>query len=162
LRRLACLSLLALAACGQGDDHAAQRIVLDDLAVRASQPLPSPDVAGALWAEQPGGALTFGKPGAQPLLTLACSGATAHITRHAPAEPAAKALFALIGNGTVARIKADESEGEWLSVLRAQDSALRVFVGSGPVAATLAGAGTLNLAGSPLPGQLLARCRQPG
>lgn len=130
--------------------------------MRASQPHPSPDVAGALWAEQPGGALTFGKPGAQPLLTLACSGATARITRHAPAEPAAKALFALIGNGTVARIKADESEGEWLSVLRAQDSALRVFAGSDPIVATLPGAGTLNLAGSPLPGQLLARCRQLG
>lgn len=119
------------------------------------------DVTGAAWVEQTDGTLAFGKSGAEPLLSLACSARTARITHHAPAEPGAKALFALVGNGAIARIHADESEGEWLSVLIAQDAALRVFAGSGLVTATLPGAGRLNLAGSPLPGQLLARCRQP-
>lgn len=160
---LALPAFLLLAACGQqAGDVPVERIALDDLPERSSAPMPAPDVTGAAWAEQPNGDLTFGKPGAKPILTLACSARTARITRHAFAEQGAKALFALIGNGAVARIMADEDEGKWLSVVAADDPALNVFAADGPIAATLPGAGTLNLAGSPLPGQLLARCRQPG
>lgn len=160
---------LALAACGEPADNAVQRIALGESRAGPTV-VGSPDTAGAQWAVRDGGSeIIFAKAGEPPFLTIRCeAGETARpglrIVRHAPADPGAKALFALIGNGRVARIEIDaRREGEswrWEAALPAADERLAVLDGGGAVEATLPGAGTINLAGSALPGELLARCRE--
>lgn len=152
---------LLLAACGPQGDNAIARIALDDAAQAQQGPTlsPSPDVTDAKWqANSAQDSVTFGKPSTQPLFTLACKDGQVTLTRHAPADKGAKALFALIGNGVVSRIKVDEKGDEWAGALPADDPQLAVFAKPGSVEATLPGAGTLKLSGSPLPRDLLARC----
>lgn len=162
MRPLPVLVLLALASCGQRGDEAAQRITLEEVAYGPAAMQSSPDTNGAAWQGAGGGpAIRFGKPGAPPLLTMACAQGHIRITRHAPADPGAKALLALIGNSRIARIHSDAKDGEWFSALPADDPALAVFSGTGAIEATWPGAGTLNLAASPLASALVARCRKP-
>ena len=170
---VAFMSLLLLAACGEGGDAPvqAQRISLDDARVTVAEPLLSPDTAGAGWtvsADQQ--AIAFGRPGAEPFLTLACdlreAPATLTVIRHVPARPGQKALFPVLGNGTIARFKVDAalSEGEWRweGVLTASDPQLDVFAGAGELQATLPGGGTLLIEGSSVPGEFVTWCRAGG
>lgn len=157
---------LTLTACGPQGDGAVQRVTLDELPRGPSEPLPSPDIAGATWAAAEGRAsVGFGKPGAAPFLTLDCTdGGLVRIIRHAAADPGAKAMLAVIGNGLISRLPIDAAEFQggwrWEAALPAADPGLDAFDSGGTVEATLPGAGMLTMADSELPGQFLSDCRQ--
>ena len=162
--------LVALAACGEGGDAPVegQRIAFDEIGAPARAPLPSPDTGEASWRVTPDGqAIGFGNAGAAPFLTLACRIAEVppriEIIRHAPARPGEKALFPVIGNGTIARFKLDAAlesgEWRWQGSVPADDALLEVFTGQRDLEATLPGAGTLLIAGSGIPGEFIRWCR---
>ena len=163
----------ALAGCERSADNpAAARVALDDAASGPSEPLPSPDTTGALWAasdKQPG-RLVYGVPGEAVLVSLECAdaatpGARIIITRHAPADAGAGALLALIGNRMVARVPVDAT----------QQGGKRVWQGAAPAAleqwdaladpvdatVTVPGAGIVRLNASTLPVELVSACRGP-
>lgn len=157
------LTTFLLASCGgESGNNAQSRIALDEVrtAQREGPTLsPLPDVTGAVWqGDGTQNRLSFGTPVSAPFLSLVCADNEITIIRHAPADKDAKALFALISNGQVSRIKMDEVAGEWRGTAPATDPQLSILAAPGPVEATLPGAGTLNLSGSPLPGEFLARC----
>lgn len=127
----------------------------------------SPDVApqqpkGAAWQAGPT-RLAFGVPGSAPLLTLACEGGNLIVTRHVRAEAGAKALFALIGNGRIARLPVDVAmpgeDGLWQGNFPADDPRLDVLKGGNTIEATLPGGGSLKLSPSREPERLLKDCR---
>ena len=162
------LALVALAACKPPatDDYVA-RVALDDARVHASEPLPSPDTEGALWADAgQGDRILYGKPGSAPLMALACEeggdGKRIHITRFAAADPKAKAILALIGNGHVVRLNVDATwNGRawlWEGYAAADDPALEVLTGPRRLEATIAGAGTVELNPSQRPRNLVEAC----
>jgi hypothetical protein len=161
----------ALTACERSADNpAAARVTLDNAASGPSEPLPSPDTTGALWAasnKQPG-RLVYGVPGQAVLVSLECAGAARPsariiITRHAPADAGAGALLALIGNRMVARVPVDAT----------QQGGKRVWQGAAPAGleqwdaladpvdatVTVPGAGIVRLNPSPLPMELVSACR---
>lgn len=167
------ISLLFLAACGEGGDAPvqAQRISLDDARAKVAEPLLSPDTEGARWTVTEGQqAIEFARPGAEPFLTLACDlrevPATLTIVRHVPTRPGQKALFPVIGNGTISRFKVDaalaEGEWRWEGVFPASDPQFDVFTGSREIEATLPGGGTLLIEGSRIPGEFVNWCRAGG
>ena len=104
-------ALLALAACQPpaADDYV-ERVAVGEQRAFASEPLDSPDTEFAVWALNEG-RLLYGNPGQKPLVALACEGQEVSrqvvITRFAAADPQAKALMPLIGNGHVERLKVD-------------------------------------------------------
>lgn len=124
--------------------------------------------AGAAWQAASPEQVSFGLPGQQPLLALACTHdgagvAAIRILRATRAEEGAKALFALIGNGRISRLSLDARQpgeaGQWEGVVPAADPRLDVLRGSNSIEATLPGGGTLKLPASSEPGRLLAACR---
>jgi len=160
-------------ACGEGGDAPvqAQRISLEDARAKVAEPLLSPDTAGAAWkVTDDGQAIDFGRPGAAPWLTLACdtrkAPATLTVVRHVAARPGQKALFPVLGNGTISRFKVDaalhQGEWRWEGVLPASDPQLDVFTGPRELEATLPGGGTLLIAGSRIPGEFVNWCRAGG
>ena len=162
-----------LAACGEGGDAPvqAQRITLDDARAKVAEPLLSPDPTGANWTVSGNGqAIDFGRPGAEPWLTLACdlreAPATLTVIRHVEARPGQKALFPVLGNGTVSRFKVDaaldEGEWRWEGVFPASDPQFDVFTGPRDLEATLPGGGTLLIEGSRIPGEFVNWCRAGG
>lgn len=166
--RIATLGLLALAACGQSVGAPVERLAMDRL--EASPGInAAPDAIGATWTRlDDGRSLSFGKPGRIPLLSIACrtegnAGAQMQVIRYAPADPGAKAMLALIGNGRVLRVKADairRADGwRWEGVVPARDIHLEVFAGHGSIEATLPGGGTFKTAASGEPAQLFQACR---
>jgi hypothetical protein len=169
---VAFISLLLLAACDSGDaPMQAQRISLDDARAKVAEPLLSPDTEGAGWTVSAGQqAIRFALPGAEPFLTLACdlreTPATLTLVRHAPARPGQKALFPVIGNGTISRFKVDatldEGEWRWEGALPARDPQFDVFTGPLGLEATLPGGGTLLIEGSRIPGEFVSWCRTGG
>lgn len=171
MMRIAALApLLLLAACKPPatDDYAArQHVAIGGGA--PSAPIDSPDTTDAIWAPaaRPDRVL-FGIPGQQPLMALEClrgaaGGLRIGYTRFAAADPHAEAVLALIGNGHVSRlwIDARESGGKWLwqGEVPAHEPMLDVFTGGRQVEATVPGAGSVMLKPSPLPGELVTRCR---
>jgi hypothetical protein len=169
----AVIPLLLLAACGDGADapEDAQRIALDDARAKVADPLPSPDTSEAAWTVSGNGqAINFGEPGADPLLTLACDlrnpPAKLTVIRHVVTRPGQKALFPVIGNGTISRFPVDAAlhDGEWRfeGVLPASDPKFDVFTGPREVEATLPGGGMLKIAGSRIPGEFVNWCRAGG
>ena len=175
VRRLVfCAGLLVLAACKPPavDDYV-ERVALDEAKTRASEPLPSPDTTGALWAESDRpGRILYGKPGAEPLLSLACEeGADnprIHVTRYVAADAKAKAILALIGNGHVARVPVDATwNGRawlWEGYIEAEDPGLDVLTGLRRIEATVPGGGTVEIHPSARPQHLVEVClgqRQP-
>jgi hypothetical protein len=150
-------------------DSAAARVSLIAPAGGPSEPIASPDVTGAVWAATSNPLrLVYGIPGQPVLLALECldpKGPEARltITRHAPADPGASAILALIGNGSIARIPVDAAS------LKGQ----RVWTGEAPAltpdwdalkpereaTVTVPGAGLLKLNPSPLPMALVEACR---
>ena len=122
---------------------------------------------GAAWHAE-NNALHFGVPGQQDLLSLGCEHAAdgtalLRITRLTRADDNAKALFALIGNGRIARLPLDAlragDPGVWQGAIPASDDRLDVLKGGNSLEATLPGGGTLKLPASREPGRILTECR---
>jgi hypothetical protein len=164
--------LISLAAC-QGEDEPvqAQRFSLDAARHVPTEPLASPDIAGAAWSvTKDAQAIDFARPGAKPLLSLACdlrkTPAQLRIVRHVVARPGEKALLPVIGNGTISRFKVDATlaggEWRWEGALPASDPSLDVFTGPRELEATLPGGGSLLIAGSRIPGEFVNWCRAGG
>ena len=167
------VSLLLLAACGEGNDEPvqSQRISLEEARATPAEPLRSPDTKEARWTvTNDDQAISFGLAGAEPLLTLACdlreTPATLALIRHVDARPGQKALFPVLGNGTISRFKVDaalhQGEWRWEGVLPASDPQLDVFTGPLEIEATLPGGGTVMIAGSRIPGEFVNWCRAGG
>jgi hypothetical protein len=149
----------------------AQRFSLEAVRRVPPEPLLSPDTKAAAWSVTADGqAIDFGLPGEPPMMTLACDLRTtpAHlrIIRHVVGRPGAKALFPVIGNGTISRFRLDamlhEGEWRWEGALPASDPLLDVFVGPRELEATLPGGGSLKIAGSRIPGEFVNWCRAGG
>lgn len=166
---LALLSYLGLLACNPpAADRYVARVGMGERDA-PSAPIESPDTEGAVWVPSAQGTdrLIYGIPGSPALFALECTrkkgAATIVYTRFAEADPRAKAILALIGNGYVTRLKIDATreDGDWL--WRGSEPALsRNFeglTGSRQVEATVPGAGSVILNASPLPGELIDRCR---
>ena len=125
-------TLLPLVACDRAEEPVdPQRISLDAARGEAREPLASPDTDDARWTVAPDGqAVAFGNAGERPFLSLACrvkdDPPTIRVIRHAEARPGAKALFPVIGNGTISRFKADaaleDDEWRWQAVVPADDA----------------------------------------
>lgn len=132
----------------------------------ASPPLASPDTQDAVWAMSED-SLLYGTPGAKPLLSLTCEGEAGApelvITRFAPADPQAKALMPLIGNGHVERLKIEATwNGRawlWQGSYAASDPRLEVLTGPRAVELTIPGAGSVVLRPSQRPGRFIDTCR---
>lgn len=163
------LSLILTACKPPASDDYLERVDLAGEASVASKPLPSPDVTNAVWADsQTAGRILYGVPGEAPFLALECerSGTDMpHIRfiRFAPADPQARALFALVGNGHIARVPVDSTwNGRawlWEGLVPANEPDLDVLTGQRVVAATLPGAGQLDLKPSQNPARLIEACR---
>lgn len=164
--------VLVLAACqGEQEPVEAQRFSLDAARHAPPEPLLSPDTSGATWSVTGNAqAIAFGRPGAPPLLSLACdlrkTPVQLRIVRHVAARPGQKALLPVIGNGTISRFKVDAKlEGEewrWEGSLPANDPSLDVFTGPRELEATLPGGGSLLIQGSRIPGEFVTWCRAGG
>ncbi|WP_336978337.1 hypothetical protein [Altererythrobacter fulvus] len=162
---------LIVTAC---DRPPVQRIDLEETQSAASLALnPAPDSEGAAWhVSADGKGIDFGQEKLPPLLTLHCVLAKdtppqLAVIRHAQSQPGAKALFAVLGNGITARLKLDatlsKTDGwRWEGLYPADAVELDVFTGQRNIEATLPGAGTLKIAGSPLPREFLGWCRRGG
>ncbi|HWK40493.1 MAG TPA: hypothetical protein VNR60_01050 [Croceibacterium sp.] len=161
-----------LAACGgSGESGQAQRISLDDARHTASEPLLSPDTKSAVWTvAENGRSIDFGVSGQLPFLTLACAlretPVQLRLIRHVTARPGEKALFPVIGNGTISRFKIDavlaDKEWRWEAALPASDPSLDVFTGPRELEATLPGGGSVLIPGSRIPGEFVEWCRAGG
>lgn len=166
----AALLAAALPAC-QPPPSGAATVLSEDLSKAAapSEPLPSPDTSNAIWAQssQPM-RLVYGVPGQPVLVSLEClgagtPGAQLRIARHAPADRNASALLALIGNRRVARVEVDATEqgGKLLWQGKASAALPGWDAFADPVDATMTvpGAGLVRLNASPLPVELVTKCR---
>ncbi len=159
-----------LTACNPpaADDYV-ERVELLDPGTGGAKPLASPDTQNSIWGAGAGEMrLLYGNPGKSPILGLSCEGIRTEtplirIVRYAPADADAKALFALVGNGTVARLKMDSTwtgKGwRWEGTLDAADPDLDVFTGRRSVEATLPGAGSVIINPSFAPRDLIENCR---
>jgi hypothetical protein len=164
--------LLFLAACQREQEPVeAQRFSLDAARHVPVAPQTSPETAGAAWSVSEGDqGIEFGRAGAPPLLTLACAvnekPPRLRIVRHVSSRPGQKALFPVIGNGTISRFKVDAAlaggEWRWEGNLPASDPSLDVFTGPRELEATLPGGGSLLIAGSRIPGEFVTWCRAGG
>ncbi|MBD2841234.1 hypothetical protein [Erythrobacter rubeus] len=137
----------------------------------ASEPLPSPETEGAVWARSAEeGRIIYGIPGKPALLALSCvegeredDAGTMRIIRLAKADEGAQALLALIGNGAIGRIAVDATEignrSVWQGDLAASDTAWEPLAGPRSMTVTVPGAGIVSVNPSPLPEQLLGACR---
>jgi len=134
----------------------------------ASDPLPSPDTDGAMWAlsQRTEGRLIFGVPGEPAVLALDCNTSAApsiRITRTSPADKGASALLALVGNGHIGRIKVDatrvNSESFWVGDASALDEVWEPLAGPRELTATVPGAGMVSIGPSPMPGLMIEACR---
>jgi hypothetical protein len=135
-----------------------------------SEPLPSPDTAGALWASTANPQrLVYGVPGQPVLLALECLSPTQpdarlRITRHAPADNGAAALLALIGNGWIGRFPVDATAigGRvlWQGEVPAAQPEWDALKPEREATVTVPGAGLVKLNPSPLPMALITACRE--
>jgi hypothetical protein len=137
-------------------------------AAAANTPLASPDVTGARWvASTNPQRILYGKPGEPAFIALACeqNGPQPHLrlTRFAPAPEGGKAIFAVDGNGYIARWKADAASAgdgyDWQSIVGLEDYKLNALLGPRSIEATVPGAGTVIINQNELPRQLIEQCR---
>jgi hypothetical protein len=164
------LALLALTACKPAapDPNAVERIDLDAKVERAPN-TGLPSATGAAWQlARDERTVRFANPAGEALLSLACdlppgTPPRLRLTQHASAPPGAKALFALAGNGMVARIAMDaRREGDrwlWEGSQPAAWPKFDVLTGAHEIVATMPGGGEFTLPPSPLAQQLIAWCR---
>lgn len=135
----------------------------------ASDPLPSPETEGALWAPSPQDAarIIYGIPGEPALLALDCLNESApprlRITRIAPADEGAGALLALVGNGHIGRIAVDASDvggrNVWRGEALAADLVWEPLKGPRSLTITVPGAGMVTVNPSALPSRFVEACR---
>lgn len=173
------IAVLALGACSQSQS----RQVVDSGTLDGAYParLPLANISlpmeeaplqpeGATWRSDAVG-VHFGVAGQPDLLALACDHAadgtaSVTLTRTTRAADGAKALFALIGNGRIARLPLDVvragEPGEWRGEIPAADVRLDVLKGGNRFEGTLPGGGTLLMPASREPGRLLTACRAGG
>lgn len=160
----------ALAGCKPPPtDSAAARVSLLAPEGGPSAPIASPDVTGAGWAATANRLrLVYGIPGQPVLLALECLDpespeARLKITRHAPADPGASALLALIGNGYIGRFPVDATSRKgqrvWEGEAPAQVQEWNALKPEREATVTVPGAGLLKLNPSPLPMALVETCR---
>jgi hypothetical protein len=178
---LALLGLGALAACGPAET--APVVPLDavriPLAQTAAQPASTLDprrttgfasVQPGAWTTLPGErTAVFGEPGAPALLSLACEGLASGsprliVTRYAPAEPGAEALFAIQGNRRILRlpVRAVGLRGgvrAWRGALDGADERSDVFLGEA-MAVTVPGGGRLALPAMGAARAVVEQCRE--
>lgn len=163
-------ALAVLGACKPPPtDAAVARVSLLAPTRGPSEPLPSPDTTGALWAATGNPQrLVYGVPGKPVLLALECrspatSEAVLRITRHAPADEGAAALLALIGNGWIGRFPVDATpvagKSLWQGDIPATAREWAALKPEREASVTVPGAGLLKLNPSPLPMQLVTACR---
>lgn len=169
MRCAALLPLILLAACNPpaADDYVSRVGVAGRDAPLA--PIDSPDTKGAVWAPSPANPLRllYGKPGERVLFALECVQGPREpmlkYTRFAAADPHAKAILALIGNGHVSRLKIDAvRDGNrwlWQGSEQAVSPNFEGLTGGRQVEATVPGAGSLIFNPSQLPGDLVLSCR---
>jgi hypothetical protein len=167
-RRVAPLiAVIALAACHRGAAPV-ERISLDEARGGPEAPINAPDTKNAAWTVSADGKrIDFALPGQKPLLTLECRTGGAlpvvRIERHVRSRPGESALFPVLGNGPNARflLAAAQEGGEWLwrGDVPVTDAQLDVFR-AGRLEATLPGGGSLIVAASPVPGELVEHCRE--
>ncbi len=150
-------------------DSAIARVSLVAPAKGPSEPIPSPDVTGAVWAATGNPLrLVYGIPGKPVMLAIECRApgtlqAQLRITRHAPADEGAAALLALIGNGWIGRFPVDATRIAGQSLWQGDVSALlpewEALKPEREATVTVPGAGLLRLNPSPLPMALVEACR---
>lgn len=168
------LPIVGLAACKPPPTDADMARDLPETAPTfASEPQPSPETEGAIWAPsaQTGERIIYGVPGNPALLALECIEANSalprlRITRLAPADEGAGALLALVGNGHIGRIPVDAREVGGQSVWQGEAEAAAILweplAGPRALGATVPGAGRIELNPSELPGELIENCRTGG
>ncbi len=170
MHRLIPILIFTLTACSSGDDvqspENSKRLVIPSDPAPMREAPKQPD--GAVWTLRGDGSVAFGVPEQGPLLTIACErrgtlDARLVFQRFTRAEEGAKALFAIEGNGHVARLPLDVvragEPGEWRGSASAFDEAVKAIKSGYGVTATLPGGGTLRWSGTALPGKLLENCR---
>jgi hypothetical protein len=167
---LAALALAGVTGCKPPPtDSAAARVSLLAPAEGPSVPIASPDVTGARWASTANPLrLVYGVPGQPVLLALECLDpkgpeARLRITRHAPADPGASAILALIGNGEIGRFPVEATSLKGQRVWEGEAPALTpewdALKPEREASVTVPGAGLVKLNPSPLPMALVDACR---
>ena len=169
MKQVAALALLTLAACQPAaPGGTSERVEFAEARAQAGALATSPVTDGAVWSPYADSSLLFGMVGERPLLSLECHlGADdtkdIRIVRHIASDPQAKALMALVGNGTVARVMVDSTwrgdRWRWEGELPADDPALDALTGDRALEVTVPGAGTLALPASRAPGRFIEACR---
>lgn len=175
--KLALSASLMLAATLAGckpppSDAAVARVSLLAPTSGPSEPLPSPDTTGAIWASAGTSLrLVYGVPGQPVLFALEClapasPAARLKITRHAPADEGASALLALIGNGWIGRFPVDAvqigPQRLWQGEIPATMPQWDALKPAREATVTVPGAGLVRLNPSPLPMALVSACRGSG
>ncbi|MEO1490194.1 MAG: hypothetical protein AAFR88_12280 [Pseudomonadota bacterium] len=135
----------------------------------ASDPLPSPDTEGAMWARSSeGGRIIYGVPGEPAIMALECVDTPAaspaiRITRLSPADEGAGALLAMVGNGAIARVPVDavEQSGRfvWQGEMQADSFLIEPLTGPRALTVTVPGAGMVTLNPSAQPARFVQECR---
>lgn len=172
LATLAVLTALALPGCKPPPaDASSARAANLPAPSGPSEPLPSPEIEGAVWAMSARPArLVYGIPGKPVLVALECldagtAEARLRITRHAPADRGAGALLAVIGNGYIGRFEVDATTigaaRMWQGEATARAQGWNALDGLREATVTVPGAGLVRLNPSTLPGQLIEACRLP-
>ncbi|MEM7688901.1 MAG: hypothetical protein AAF291_07745 [Pseudomonadota bacterium] len=164
------ISVAAVSACKPPPTDADMNRDLPEVApTYASDPLPSPDTQGAVWAISPSNPdrLIYGVPGSPALLALTCLTdtlpASLRITRMSPADEGAGALLAMVGNGHIGRIEVDAVEvGRrfvWRGEKLAADEKWEPLAGPRTVTVTVPGAGMVTINENEIAMAFLEKCR---
>ena len=164
--RLVSIALLAMLGAGckpAASDEYRSPVAKTQPQSGPSDPIASPDTSRSAWAlSADGQRLLYGDSGAPPFFSLGCEDGVLTYTRHASADPDAKAVLALIGNGHVERLFVDaEQQGErwvWRGRLPANDPRLEVLTGGRRVEATVPGAGSIILNPASAPASFVNAC----
>ncbi len=154
-------------------DRYEERTDPPDTASYASEPQPSPDAEGAVWAPSAKPMrLLYGIPGQQPFAAIACElpgkngpkKPVIRVTRFARADKGAQALMAIIGNGHRERFPVDAVDNGraflWEGSVPLASEKLDVLTGLRGSQLTIPGAGTLTLNASEAPRDLIESCRR--
>lgn len=171
MRKAALITMFAVVACKPPPTDAdIVRDMPEAEPTFASDPLPSPDTEGAVWALSPNAdnRIIYGTPGEAALLALECLDSDTvlpkiEITRFAAADKGAGALLALVGNGHIGRFEVDATEVGGRTIWRGAAPAAQVqwepLSGPRQVTVTIPGAGMVTLNPNTLAGRFLEACR---